>query len=85
MKSTVKPVTGPRTRGRLATQLNMREMEKVFLARKNGMTFDEIERDRRFKLRHVNGMTAWRAIQRYMRAAGKRSCCGTTLRPARVG
>ena len=81
---TVKPVTGSR-KGRLATQLSLMEMRSIFIARKNGMTFDAIEREPRFKLRHVNGMTAWRAVQKYMRASGKRSCSGTALRPARAG
>lgn len=84
MKTVIKPVTARKNctgKGRLATQLNMREMKSVFLARKSGMTFDAIERDPRFGLRHVNGMTAWRAVQKYMRMAGRRSCAGTTLRP----
>ena len=88
MNTTVKPVTARRIgsgRGKLATQLSPREMRSVFLARKNGMTFDAIERDHRFGLRHVNGMTAWRAIQKYMRSTGHRSCAGTTLRPAHAG
>ena len=88
MSTTVKPVTARRNgsgKGKLATQLSLREMRSVFLARKNGMTFDAIERDQRFGLRHVNGMTAWRAVQKYMRSSGRRSCAGTTLRPAHAG
>jgi len=82
MNTTVKPVTARRSsKGRLATQLSLREMKAVYLARKSGMTFDAIERDPKFGLRHVNGMTAWRAVQKYMRASGHRSCAGTTLRP----
>jgi len=73
-----------KARGKLATQLTMREMRSIFLARKNGMTFDAIERDPRYGLRQVNGMTAWRVLQKYMRATGRRSCAGTTLRPARA-
>ena len=78
---TVKPVTAKRNTGKPATQLNMMEMKSVFLARKSGMTFNAIERDSKFGLRHVNGMTAWRAVQNYMRMAGRRSCAGTTRRP----
>ena len=91
MRQTVKPVAvakskrPARRRGKLATELSKRELRSVFLARKNGMTFDAIERDPRFGLRHSNGMTAWRAVQSYMRATGRRSCAGTTLRPAMAG
>jgi len=81
--NTVKPVTGS-GKGRLATQLSLSEMRSIFLARRNGMTFGAIERDSRFKLRRVNGMTAWRAVQKYMRASGRRSCAGTALRPAKA-
>lgn len=73
-----------KARGKLATQLTLREMRSIVLARRNGMTFDAIERDPRFDLRQVNGMTAWRALQKYMRATGRRSCAGTALRPARA-
>ena len=87
MSTTVKPVAARKNsgKGKLATQLSAREMRSVFLARRNGMTFDAIERDQRFGLRHVNGMTAWRAVQKYMRSTGHRSCAGTTLRPAHAG
>jgi hypothetical protein len=77
MKTVKKPICG-----KAVTQLSLGEMKSIFLARKNGgMTFNAIELDPRFGLRQVNGMTAWRTVQKYMRFSGKRSCAGTMLRP----
>jgi len=66
------PAMASKTSGRLSTDVSIREMRLIYRARKQGLSFDGIERDPKFDLRQANGMTAYRIVEMWRKLKGIR-------------
>jgi len=63
---------GPHRPGKVASILDVPVLRSIYAARKQGISYENIEKIRSLGLRRANGMTAWRAVGRFCAMKGMR-------------
>jgi MoxR-like ATPase len=60
----------PSEAGRVAKEVSEAEMKAIYEEKKAGKSYEAIEKDPKWNLRRAKGMTAWRIVGDYKKAAG---------------